>query len=232
MKKRNRKHHFKILNLSKLKIKNKIFTLFLSLVLLSFLYIKYIASPIVVANTEAQLSAFATRSINTAVAETMKQNLSYDDLINVVKDENNAVSFIETNSVRINLLSKSMSKLVMKTFLELAKNPLKISLGSFSGISIFAGAGPKIAYKVSPFGEVYCYFNSNFESAGINQTYHKIYLDIAIKVSVVFPLRRLIVNSASEVLLCETLIVGKIPEVYLNASSLSDMLDLIPERFG
>lgn len=227
-----KKVHFKLINLAKFRLKHKLLAFFLIIILLVFLYTKYLATPIVVANTETQMSNFATRSINYAIADTMNQNVSYGDLVNVIKDSNDNVSFIEANSVRINLLSKTMSKVVMTNFLEFAKNPLKISLGSFTGISILAGSGPKIAYKVNPFGEVYCYFTSNFESAGINQTYHKIYLIISIKVNVVMPFRKLVINSSSEVLLCETLIVGKIPEVYLNSNSLTDMLNLIPERFS
>ena len=120
----------------------------------------------------------------------------------------------------------------MSNFLELSKKPIKIPLGSFSGVSIFAGLGPKITYEINPYGEVFCYFTSNFETAGINQTYHKLYLIIKIKVNVVLPLKNVLVNSESEVLLCETLIVGKIPEVYLNSNSLTEMLNLVPEKFS
>jgi sporulation protein YunB len=104
-------------------------------------------------------------------------------------------------------------------------------LGSFTGISIFSGLGPKIAFDISPYGEVLCSFLSNFESAGINQTYHKLYLIISLKIYVVFPFEKLQVISDSEVLLCETLIIGKIPEVYLNSSNLNEMLNLVPSRF-
>ena len=232
MNRKRNKFRFKLLNLSKFRLKHKIFAFFLIIILLLFLYTKYLATPIVVANTETHMANFATRSINYAIADTMNQNVSYVDLVSVIKDKNDNVTFIEANSVRINLLSKTMSKVVMTNFLEFAKNPLKISLGSFTGISILAGAGPKIAYKVNPFGEVYCSFTSNFESAGINQTYHKIYLTISIKVNVVLPFRKLIINSSSEVVLCETLIVGKIPEVYLNSNSLTEMLNLVPERIS
>ena len=53
-----------------------------------------------------------------------------------------------------------------------------------------------------------------------------------IKVNVYSPVeegkkgKKVIVNSASEVLLCETLIVGKVPEVYLNSGTLTVVLSL------
>ncbi len=231
MKKKSKKFSFRLINISNLRLKYRFFAFFILMLIILFLYAKFLATPIVVANTRTQIGNFATRSINYAIADTMNQNVSYGDLVNVVKDESGDVSYIEANSVRINLLSKTMSKVVMSNFLEFAKNPIKIPLGSFSGISILTGVGPKIAFNVNPYGEVYCYFTSAFESAGINQTYHKIYLVISININIVFPFERVKVTSSSEVLLCETLIVGNIPEVYLNSNMLMDMLNLVPSKF-
>ncbi len=232
MKKKSRKFKLNCVNLHKFRIKHKFFAFFLLLVILFYIYLKCLVTPIVIENTDTQLANYATKSINYAIAETMNQNISYGDLVKVIKDENDNVSYIEANSVRINLISRTMSKIVMSNFLEFAKIPIKISLGAFSGISILTGVGPKIAFNVNPFGEVYCYFTSNFESAGINQTYHKIYFVISIKINVVFPFKKLEINSGSEVLLCETLIVGKIPEVYLNSNNLNEMLNLVPSKFN
>ena len=231
MKLKRKKICVKTLNVGKLRLKHKVFAFFMLIGISFYLYLRYIATPIVVANTESQISSYATRSINYAIADTMNQNVSYGDLITVVKDDSNNVSFIEANSVRINILSKSMSRVVMSNFLEFAKLPIKISLGAFTGIAVLTGSGPKIAYSVNPFGEVHSSFESVFESAGINQTYHKIYLTVSLKINVVLPFRKLIVNSASEVLLCESLIVGKIPDVYLNSNTLTDMLNLIPSSY-
>ena len=232
MKAKRKNYCVKLNNNTKIQLKRKVFAFFAIFIILIFSYIQFLATPIIVANTETQISNFSTRSINYAIADTMNQNIGYGDLIKIIKDENNNVSYIEANSVRINFLSKTMSKVVMSNFLELSKNPIKIPLGSFSGISLLAGYGPKIEYNVAPYGEVFCYFTSKFESAGINQTYHKLYLIITIKVNVVLPVKKITVNSESEVLLCDTLIVGKIPEVYLNSNNLTEMLNLIPEKFS
>lgn len=231
MKDKRKNYHLSAVNIYKLRKKDKCFAFLLLFFIFVILYIRYLALPVVINNTDAQLRSFATKSINYAVADTMNQNVSYGDIITVIKDGNNDVSYIESNSVRINLLSKNMSKVVMANFLELSKRPVKISLGSFSGIAVLSGVGPKVAFEVNPYGEVLCSFRSNFESAGINQTYHKLYLIISIKVNVVFPFQKLQVDSASEVLLCETLIIGKIPEVYLNSGNLTEMLNLVPSKF-
>ena len=232
MKLKRKKLYSKSINSINFHLKYKIIAFFIILIILIFSYIHYLATPIIVANTQTQISSSSTRAINYAIADTMNQNIGYGDLIKIMKDENDNVSYIEANSFRINLLSKTMSKVVMNNFLELSKRPIIIPLGSFSGISLLAGYGPKIAYDVEPFGEVFCYFTSKFESAGINQTYHKLYLVITIKVNVVLPVKKITINSASEVLLCDTLIVGKVPKVYLNSGTLTEMLNLVPEKFS
>jgi len=108
MKNHFRKNSIKLIDLSKFRIKHKIFAFFILFLFVIFLYCKFLVIPIVIKNTESQIKSYATRSINYAVADTMNQNISYGDLINIVKDKDENVSFIEANSVRINLLSKTM----------------------------------------------------------------------------------------------------------------------------
>jgi sporulation protein YunB len=232
MTKNRKKSHIKLINIGYFQLKYRFFAVFILIFISIFAYVKLIAVPIIINNTESQIRVYASKSINYAVAETMNQNVSYGELINIVRDKNDNVSYIEANAVRINLLSKTMSRTVMSNFLEFAKLPIKISVGSFSGIDILSGVGPKIAFSINPYGQVDCYFTSSFKSAGINQTYHKLYMTISLNVNIVFPFRQLKVESRSEVLLSESLIVGEIPEVYLNSGTLDEMLNLVPERFS
>lgn len=214
------------------RLKDKVFAFFLILVIIVFLYIKFLATPLVIKNTKTQISAYAVKSINLAVADTMNQNINYSDLVTVVKMDNGEISELQANSVKINLLSKTMTKIVLGNFLEFSKKPISINLGAFSGISVLTGVGSPIEFDVKPYGEVLSAFRSEFVSAGINQTYHKLYLILSIKVNAVLPLQVVSVENSSEVLLCETLIVGKIPEVYLQSGSLTEMLNLVPEKFS
>ena len=88
--------------------------------------------------------------------------------------------------------------------------------------------GPPVKIDIYPYGEVTCRFLSQFISAGINQTQHKIYVDIKAKVNVVLPFKTLTIPMENEVLVCESVIIGEIPETYLRSNTLSDMVDLIP----
>ena len=232
MKEKRKNNRFNVINLSKFRIKRRFFAFFLFVFILSFVYAKFLATPVVLNNTNAQTSSFATKSINLAVAEAMKQNISYSEIISVEKDENNNVSLIEANSIKINAISRNINKLVLDNFLKFSASPIAIPLGAFSGIPILSGVGPEIKFNVKSYGEVLSNFLSSFESAGINQTYHKIYVQITLKINIILPFRKMELTRSSNVLLCETLIVGKIPDIYLHSNLLSKTLNLVPESFS
>ena len=97
-----------------------------------------------------------------------------------------------------------------------------------AGISLISGYGPPIKIEIFPYGEVGCKFLSQFISAGINQTQHKIYVQVDTFVNVVLPFKTLSVRMKNEVLVCESVIIGEIPETYLKSNSLTEMLELVP----
>ena len=111
---------------------------------------------------------------------------------------------------------------------EYGKSGVSIPLGSFTGIPLFVGRGPKIKLKVNPIGAVNCSFLSQFETAGINQTNHKIYLKISADVGVVLPLLSTKYNTTRQVLISESIIVGEVQEVYLYSDTLDTLLNFVP----
>ena len=64
---------------------------------------------------------------------------------------------------------------------------------------------------------------SNFESAGINQTRHRIYLEIKSKMGVVAPFVSKRVEVINEVNIAETVLIGDVPETYYNLEGVSEV---------
>lgn len=193
-----------------------------------YCYLTYLVTPLMVETCNASIKVTATQCINYAIAQAMSQNLSYDDLINIVTDSSGKISMIQANSVKINTLSKLINKVTLSELSNISTSVLQIPLGAFSGISILAGLGPKVNIEIFPYGDATCSFLSEFSSAGINQTIHKIYLSIDTSIRVVLPMKTITVKNAGQAVLCESLIVGEIPEVYLQSGRLNEMLNLIP----
>ena len=50
---------------------------------------------------------------------------------------------------------------------------------------------------------------------GINQTLHSIYIDVSAKVEIILPIDNIEVECPSSALVCESVIVGRVPQFYL-----------------
>ena len=81
---------------------------------------------------------------------------------------------------------------------------------------VFHNIGPKVDIKMNQIGSITKNYESIFESAGINQTRHKIYLNIELKLNVVIPLRSEEVEIFCQIPISETIIVGKIPNTAID----------------
>ena len=76
--------------------------------------------------------------------------------------------------------------------------------------------GPKITVKMQQVGNITTSYESEFESAGINQTRHKIYLNLTTTMRVVVPFNSKEVEVTCQIPVSDTIIVGKIPETAIN----------------
>lgn len=76
--------------------------------------------------------------------------------------------------------------------------------------------------KISSIGNVETDLRSQFYAQGINQTIHRIYLEVKAKVSILTPFYDLNREISNQVLLMENVIVGHIPDSYYNLEGLKD----------
>lgn len=222
--KRKRKNTIIAVNFTKKRKKTKVFVVALLIFAFFYLYIAFLVTPLIISSSNSQVKVYANKSMNYAITEAMNQNVTYDDLIHIVTDSSGKISMLQANSIQINNLSKLIGRVTMAKLNELTKNPVLIPLGAFSGITIISGMGPKVAMETYPYGDVSCRFLSQFFSAGINQTQHKIYMSISCTINVVLPFRTLRVNASSDVLLCESVIIGDIPDTFFSIKDLSGLI--------
>jgi len=93
-----------------------------------------------------------------------------------------------------------------------------------------AGRGPGVKIQISPIGTLETDLKSEFTSQGINQTLHRVYLDVKVKVNILTPFKDIEKEITNQVLLVENIIVGRIPQNYYNLEGLngtSDALEII-----
>ncbi len=206
--------------------------IFLMVVIIFFtviaIYFSKNVKPIVLDYSQATVRALGVNAVNQAAIIVINDELKYEDLFTIEFDNNNKVSMIKANSPAINVLARNMASVTQNNLKSIGVQELGIPLGTFTGINLLTGHGPDITIKIMPVGNVLCDFKSQFIQAGINQTVHKIYIDVLIDISIILPIDDVNVSVNTEILVCENLIIGEIPDVFLNMGD--KIFDLVPTR--
>ena len=206
--------------------------LFLSLVLVLFIgalfYLNLVVNPIIITTSTAKIKSLSQRAVENVVWEVIKDSSIYDTLVTIVRDDNGKIVAVNSNTATINMLALELSQKAQTALMQTGSSGINIPIGTFSGMPIFTGRGPSINIKMLPIGTIFCKFNSSFTSAGINQTNHRIYLNVHSSVSVILPTQNQVVDTHTEIMISESIIVGEIPQTYLHSNSLDEMMNLIP----
>ncbi len=89
--------------------------------------------------------------------------------------------------------------------------------------------GPDIKIKMMTDGNVITDLKSEFKEAGINQTLHRVYLEVVCNVTILTPYETITETITNQVLLIEGVIVGNIPDAYYNLQGLNEdqLIDMV-----
>lgn len=216
----------------RLTVGQKLFAFVMLIVLLGYLVLNYLnanVNPVIVSFSEAKVRSLSVKAVNNAIAEVVVDPNVYNDLITISQNELGEVTLIKANPIEINSLTKELAQKTLTNLENIGTSGIQIPIGSFSGVTVLSGLGPKVSIRLLPVGSINCNFTSEFISAGINQTNHKIYVNIETKVRLVLPMSISSITTTNQMLICESIIVGKVPEVYLDTEQAENSLNLIPE---
>ena len=173
------------------------------------------AFPIFKSSCETAASSNGIKIINTEVNSVMK-NYTYNDLISIEKDSNGNITLMKADVIEINKIVSEIISNIQKEFDKIPRLTVAINMGSVSGISILKNVEPKFDIELESAGTVNYNINTKFESVGINQTYHKIFLELNTNIGILTPFSTFGKDINTEVLLTEAVIVGKVPESYFD----------------
>ena len=195
---------------------------------LLIMYYFFIASPVIKTYSAQETKSITEKAINLAVSNVINRTLSYDSLIDINYSQTGEIVSFSANQYEINTITREIVKETQYQMTNLGRDGLPIQIGTFSGIPFLIGRGPIIHLNLVPIGVVSGKFDSEFSSVGINMTKHTLFLYIDVHISIVLPVKSYDIYSTNQVLLAESIIVGKVPEVYLQGGSLGKSLNLIP----
>ncbi|MBQ2740300.1 MAG: sporulation protein YunB [Clostridia bacterium] len=209
--------------------KKRLLAILLSIVAVAsilFFYFQRNVRRVLISISQATMRASTTVAVNDAVYYTLSDDLRYEDLVQVERDEKGNIVAVSANALKINKIARDTASISQSNLKSLSLNGIPIPLGALTGIEAFAGLGPPIPFRIIPVSSVSCDFSSEFESVGINQTKHSIYLNVIADISIVMPSRTENFAVITEILVGEFVIVGSVPDTFLQTDIFGNKLPL------
>ncbi|MBO5851851.1 MAG: hypothetical protein J6R29_05925 [Clostridia bacterium] len=156
-----------------------------------------------------------------AIDKTLSAKYNYENLFNIHKNEDGEITMITADSYKFNSLTVELADNVGYFMTDYINEGVDVPIGVFTGIGILQGVGQKIKMPLIAINSVKCDVVSNFETAGINQTRHTLYVDVTPDVTVVTKVSSKKMVDKIRVMIYDNVIIGKVPEMYLSGTVFS-----------
>ena len=178
----------------------------------SVMYLRELSCDMVLSDAVDLMTLCVNDTINRTLAG---RDYGYDYFVTIDRDESGAVTAIKANMARINALSSELLSDIVEAA-DKGELSLSIPLGNILGSSLLLGKGPDIPVDITLLTSSRVDFKNEISAAGINQTKHEMKLDVVVDIDVVLPWRTVSTQVVTEILIAETVIVGEVPQTYLN----------------
>ena len=142
-------------------------------------------------------------------------NIQYDRIVYFEKDLDGRITALKTNMSEVNRLKTDILNIINDEILELDTSDIGIPVGSLILPEFLSGRGFPIPVQVLSIRNSDAAFTSNFSQAGINQTLHQLTMQVSVDVAILVLGRSESFTVSSEVVVAETVIVGDVPQTYL-----------------
>ena len=189
------------------------FTLFFLIFFIWLIFTKL--QPSFIEYAKVYSNNIANEVVNSAVDDVFVKE-EYQSLAKIMENSSENIKAIETDTAKINRLKSAIMQSMQKNIDSHKSDTVYVPLGSCSNLYFLAGLGPKVPIRIYPVSIVNADFKESFDSVGINQVKHKLYLDVSMKMSFVGMMFAQADTVETSVLLNETIIVGDTPTYYGN----------------
>lgn len=170
---------------------------------------------------ETQVKNATSDLTNDAIAKQMSDGIiQYDRIVYFEKDLDGRITALKTNMSEVNRLKTDILNIINDEILALDTSDIGIPIGSLFFPELFSGKGPAIPVHILAIRNSDATFSSNFTQAGINQTLHQLIMVVSVDVAVLVLGQTASFTMNSEVVVAETVIVGDVPETFLQTSAI------------
>lgn len=199
--------------------KLKLYCVLLAVLLIgAFALVRTRLWPVVMELAQTQVINTTSDLINDAISEQIAGgNIQYDRIVYFEKDLNGRITALKTNMSEVNRLKTDILNIINDQILAEATEDLGVPLGSLFLPELLSGKGPDIPVRLLAIRNSDAEFVSYFSEAGINQTLQQLTMEIKVDVTILVLGDTRSFTVSSPVVVAETVIVGDVPDTFLNS---------------
>lgn len=176
--------------------------------------------PVLAAAARYQVRSQVTAAVEQwAARDLQERGVDYSDFVTITRNEAGEITALCADMARLNLLRAELSAHLLER-LEDSQLELTIPVGSLLPLEPTWARGPELHLRALALGTASAEFESEFTSAGINQTRHRLWLELSVPVTVLLPGGGEELTVDSRLCVAETVIVGQVPQTWFQTGGL------------
>lgn len=172
--------------------------------------------PTLLAVADGEMRSKTAVIINNCIIKEFGNDFNYDEIIKVEKDNEGNIVMLKADTMKLNQIACDVALSSQNELKKMGQVGLELPISYVAKNNILSGVGPNITVKMQPIGYIETRYISTFEGAGINQTRHRIFVEVKTKIRIILPSKNNEIEIVHQVPICETIIVGKIPDNAIN----------------
>ena len=231
--------------MKKIKLKKKtnpiniIILILILIITCAFLIINYInkkITPSFFKYAEVEIKKLSNIIINDAIAKTITDKASSEEIFEVINDKNDEIKSIDFNTININKYLTNATSEIQKNLINIEKGNIKkinkeiikdynqdnlkkgiisyVNAGAITNNPLLANLGPKIPIKLNLAGDVISYISAEVDDYGINNSLIKVFANLKITETIILPFYDKNIDLEAKIPIAIKLVTGKIPEYY------------------
>lgn len=193
-----------------------------------YLFVEHSTREVVMILAESKIQSMSNVALGQAVIQAMQEETDSKNLVDIRFDEQGKIRMVQSNATAMNKLSARVLLLAQEKMDQIEHEVINIPLGSAMQSLLFANRGPNIPVRIMPNTNLEADYVTSYESGGINQTHLCIYLRLKASFGIASPTSSRETNVTVQMLVCENIIVGDVPNMYFNMDNQEDIIKLKP----
>ncbi len=152
----------------------------------------------------------------TDIVYSASKEMDFENVVTANYTDDGKLSYMRTDTVTVNsCINRILDEIESKLGDEDVR--IAIPIGDIVGDALSLGQGPDILVELNQYKSTRAEMKSSFEEAGINQTLHRLTLELEVEAVVLLPgLNSEKVYATLSLPVSETVIVGETPKTYIS----------------